>query len=146
MCYSLPMRVDPGLGQLVLALRLKRGLSSQGALAELAGLNKETVNRVEQGLSASINTISKIAIALGTTAAELYAATVAHPPVVRAPVSETEQRERELVTAWFECGPGGRAAIEAYAQATRDAELREARQAARTEKGADPLHTKKVAR
>ena len=96
-------------------------------LAAEAHVDKNTLSRIERGTSKGRRpTISKIAVALGTTSSELDASTVANAPIVRADVTEVDSEERELIEDWFQCGPVGRAAIVAYARGTRDAELRAA--------------------
>ena len=49
-----------------------RAALSQKALAERAGLTRVTVSNVERGLGASIQTVSRIAHALGTTYSDLF--------------------------------------------------------------------------
>ena len=58
-------------GQLIRARRGSRGLS-QEALAELAGLNRSYLGEVERGsASASIETLEKLAAALGERLSDL---------------------------------------------------------------------------
>lgn len=82
---------DPGmfgLGDVVRRRRKARGWT-QAELAEEAHVSVETIVRIEKGIEAGevlkTDTISKIAVALGTTTPELYASTVPHPPEVRGP-------------------------------------------------------------
>src|SRR5690348_16740339 len=63
----------------VKALRGARGWS-QEKLAKRAGLNKETVNRVELGAGARVSTLHKLAVALGSSVPYLTDESVAPAP------------------------------------------------------------------
>ncbi len=56
---------DIELGKVIRALRQKRGLS-QGGLAERVGVDRKTINRIENGHhSTSVSTLTAIANGLG---------------------------------------------------------------------------------
>ncbi|MBN2317933.1 MAG: helix-turn-helix transcriptional regulator [Acidobacteria bacterium] len=61
-----------GIGNLVKELRLSSGIElSQKELADKAGLNVETVNRIEHDQNTAIDSLYKIANALGVTIGDL---------------------------------------------------------------------------
>lgn len=70
-------------GQVVRAHRLHRGLS-QEQLAQKAGCDRQSVNRVENAAySPSLPRILRLADALGVTPADLFATTVPVLPAAR---------------------------------------------------------------
>lgn len=119
------------IGALVRAERLKRGLS-QGALAELAGLSRETVNRLEHGTAGDLGA-AKLATLLAAVGLDLTVQPrrrTAPDYIYRATISaNVSHRERlhadELVQALLtgrssvKKRPLVRAAIEEASPATR---------------------------
>lgn len=85
-------------GDVIKKLRRRRGWTIQ-QLAKVSGVNKATISGLERGEgNPQEDTIRKLAVALGTTAPELYAATAQPAPDVRgrAPTPE-ESREVDLI-------------------------------------------------
>lgn len=68
-----PRALETELGLAVRALRERRGLS-QGALATSVGVDRKTINRIENGHhSTSITTLAAIAVSLGEKPSVLLA-------------------------------------------------------------------------
>lgn len=64
---------DTELGRAIRELRIKRGLS-QGTLAERVGVDRKTINRIENGHhSTSVSTFAAIAESLGEKPSSLLA-------------------------------------------------------------------------
>lgn len=72
------------VGDVVRQLRKARGWTQEDLAREAGGLSPETIVNVEKNRTATTNTLSQIAVALGMTTAELYARTALRPPDVRA--------------------------------------------------------------
>ncbi len=61
-------------GERVRQLRLQKGITSQEGLADLAGLHRTFIGRVERGeTNITLENIRRIATALGVSLAELFA-------------------------------------------------------------------------
>jgi transcriptional regulator with XRE-family HTH domain len=84
------------LGDVIRKLRNERGLNLV-QLSKLAGVNKATISEIERGeANPRADTLTKIAVALGVTSAQMYAATVHPQPETRVapPHDEVEMLER----------------------------------------------------
>jgi len=107
-----------GVGERVTALR-GAGRWSQEELAERAGVNVQTLSRLERGVGAvRLDTLAAVASALETTPSGLLAGLA-----VSAPPSETGLREdprgRELEQAWPGLAPSERRLLVELATALR---------------------------
>lgn len=104
------------IGRKIRSLRKKLEIGTQKDLADEAGVNVETISRIENGANVEVDTLAKVLVAIYTDMViEFPAALVrdhAPPPAPETTVTETEQT---LLDAFRSLPEGDRLEILAYA-------------------------------